>query len=164
MPIIDKKKYLCVGCGGCAVACPKQCITYTDNVVGQYIPVVDYKLCIDCKMCEKVCPVYNGEALSQTYRYNPIVGNYISCFKGFDERFRKTSASGGFLTATLYSLMDCKAIDYAVCVRNDPVKNSFYRYDILTDKENLIRDARSAYYPLEMSAMLKHIEEYHVMP
>ena len=159
MPPIDKDKYLCIGCGACAYRCPKQCITYSENIVGQYVPVVDYDSCIECKLCEKVCPVYSEDIPEKTSKYNDIVGNYLSSYKGFDKAFRKTSASGGLLTAVLYQLIKVGEIDYAVCVRNKSKGLSFYSYEFIKTPEELRLASKSAYYPLEMSDMLRHIKE-----
>ncbi|WP_302149715.1 Coenzyme F420 hydrogenase/dehydrogenase, beta subunit C-terminal domain [Bacteroides caecimuris] len=161
MPQIDKPNYLCVGCGACAYSCPKQCITYVDNPLGQYVPSVDYDKCIECKLCEKRCPIYSA-SIPQKHdgiQYNPITGEYISCYKGYDEKFRPTSASGGFLTAVLYNLLDTKSVDNVVCVINNHTESSFYQYDIVSEKDDLLKNSRSAYYPMEISSVLRYIRD-----
>ena len=47
----------CCGCTACAEKCPKQCITMQPDAEGFLYPVIDQSLCIDCGLCEKVCPV-----------------------------------------------------------------------------------------------------------
>ncbi len=47
----------CSGCYACASACPKGCITMKADSEGFLYPVVDEKLCIDCGLCKKVCPI-----------------------------------------------------------------------------------------------------------
>ena len=55
---IDEKKYCC-GCMACVQKCPKQCIALTEDEEGFLYPKVDIDTCVDCHLCEKVCPVQN---------------------------------------------------------------------------------------------------------
>lgn len=49
----------CCGCGACAQRCPKGCITMLEDEQGFRYPKVDLDTCIDCHLCERVCPVVN---------------------------------------------------------------------------------------------------------
>ena len=53
--ITDKQN--CCGCSACAQRCPKQCITMQEDNEGFLYPKVDESACIDCGLCEKVCPM-----------------------------------------------------------------------------------------------------------
>jgi len=50
-------KALCSGCGACALVCPKKCITYEKDALGCLYAKVDEKNCINCRACQKVCPI-----------------------------------------------------------------------------------------------------------
>ena len=52
-----KNKQDCCGCSACAQRCPKQCITMAEDEEGFLYPQVDTSKCVDCHLCEKVCPV-----------------------------------------------------------------------------------------------------------
>ena len=52
---LEKKE--CCGCTACLSACPKQCISMVPDEEGFLYPVIDKNLCINCGLCEKVCPV-----------------------------------------------------------------------------------------------------------
>jgi len=52
--ITDKKN--CTGCYACLNTCPQSCITMKDDFEGFWYPVVDYNKCINCGLCENVCP------------------------------------------------------------------------------------------------------------
>lgn len=52
-------KHLCCGCEACVQTCPKHCISFSEDTEGFRYPSVDKSTCIDCGLCEKVCPVIN---------------------------------------------------------------------------------------------------------
>ena len=55
LEICDKAK--CTGCGACANACPKNCISIQpNNEIGHIYPVIENDVCIDCKLCQKIFP------------------------------------------------------------------------------------------------------------
>ena len=53
---IEKKN--CSGCSACYSVCPKRCITMVRDEEGFVYPeLTSPNTCIDCKLCEKVCPI-----------------------------------------------------------------------------------------------------------
>ena len=93
-----ENKQDCCGCGACVQRCPKACITMQADEQGFLYPVVDASLCIQCGLCEKVCPML--------HRVEP--GRPLSIFavQGRDEEVRMHSSSGG-----MFSLLAEKTID-----------------------------------------------------
>lgn len=66
--IKDKSK--CSGCHACYNACPKKCITMKSDNEGFWYPYVDEKSCVECGLCEKVCPIlkeYKGYEKGKVY-------------------------------------------------------------------------------------------------
>jgi formate hydrogenlyase subunit 6/NADH:ubiquinone oxidoreductase subunit I len=55
--IINKKD--CCGCTACLSVCPKKCINMEADEEGYLYPKVDTSICIECHLCEKVCPILN---------------------------------------------------------------------------------------------------------
>lgn len=51
------EKSKCCGCWGCYNICPKSAITMEQDNEGFLYPSIDENVCIDCKMCLKVCPI-----------------------------------------------------------------------------------------------------------
>lgn len=86
-----KDKQDCCGCGACAARCPKQCITLQRDSEGFLYPQVDAQLCIECGLCEKVCPVLHQAPKEQHPRQTLAAVNR-------DESVRETSSSGGVFT------------------------------------------------------------------
>ena len=85
-----KKKYQCCGCSACVQKCPKQCISLEEDCEGFLYPIVDKINCIDCGLCEKVCPV-----LSQEEAREPLK---VYATKNNNDYIRRQSSSGGIFT------------------------------------------------------------------
>ena len=85
-----KNKYNCCGCGACIQKCPKQCISLEEDNEGFLYPNVNQSLCINCHLCEIVCPVLhkknNKKPLIALAAINP------------QEDTRLNSSSGGIFT------------------------------------------------------------------
>ena len=93
---ITQKKDCC-GCEACRQVCPRQCITMASDAEGFLYPVVDSSKCVDCGMCEKVCPV-----ISKGDARRPIKA---FAAKHGDEQVRMGSSSGGAFTAIAKSVI-----------------------------------------------------------
>lgn len=87
--ITDKRD--CCGCNSCVQRCPKSCIRMREDDEGFLYPKVDESVCIDCGLCEKVCPV-----IHQARENRPIV---VCAAKNKSEEIRYQSSSGGVFTA-----------------------------------------------------------------
>ena len=85
-----KEKKDCCGCSACVQKCPKQCISLREDCEGFLYPEVDQSICIDCGLCEKVCPI-----LHQGEEHKPLK---VYAAKNHDEEIRKQSSSGGIFT------------------------------------------------------------------
>ena len=86
-----KRKEACCGCNACGDACPKQAISFKTDNEGFWYPEVDMQKCIDCGLCEKVCPVIQTDNLKKNDFETP------KCFaaqnKNLESLFNSTSGS-----------------------------------------------------------------------
>ncbi len=97
---------LCTGCRACSGVCPKQCITMKQNGEGFFYPEIAQSECIQCHLCEKVCPV-NHPPVS----YQPLEGYAVRYHK---ESVLKDSTSGGSFTAIAEYVFSKDGIVYGV--------------------------------------------------
>lgn len=86
-----KKKEECCGCHGCSNICHNQCISMKVDDEGFWYPKVDKSKCIDCSLCEKVCPIINTPKREE----KEIIA--YAC-KNKDKKVRIDSSSGGIFT------------------------------------------------------------------
>lgn len=80
----------CCGCNACGDICGKHAISFVTDKEGFWYPEVDKEKCVDCGLCEKVCPIINKAGHIERFD-EPIV--YAAFSK--DEAIRLDSTSGG---------------------------------------------------------------------
>ncbi|MRT91921.1 Coenzyme F420 hydrogenase/dehydrogenase, beta subunit C-terminal domain [Ancylomarina sp. 16SWW S1-10-2] len=85
-----KDKVDCCGCGACVSKCPMQCITLNEDEEGFLYPSVSIEECIDCSICNNVCPMISPK--------EKIKPTNIFAIKNSNESIRLNSSSGGFFT------------------------------------------------------------------
>lgn len=101
--ITDKRN--CCGCTACASICPKSAITMEADAEGFFYPKIDVLKCVNCDLCEKVCPITI-----------PVVKNefppegHIGRNKNLS--VLNNSTSGGVVSAVLEYLFDDGFIAY----------------------------------------------------
>lgn len=109
--IYIKDKQKCCGCAACAQRCPKQCITMHADYEGFLYPVVDTTLCIDCGLCEKVCPVIN---YNEPHQPQKVYAAYNK-----NEEIRMQSSSGGIFTLLAEETIKNDGIVFGVKFNDD---------------------------------------------
>lgn len=84
------QKENCCGCNACVQRCPQQCISMHEDIEGFLYPQVDQSKCINCNLCNKVCPVLN--------QGDPRQPLQVKAAKNPDKQIRIASSSGGIFT------------------------------------------------------------------
>lgn len=106
-----KEKIKCNGCSVCAAVCPKNCITMTPDELGFLYPQVDENLCINCGLCEKACPVFNGSEPETTPKAYAV--------KNIRENIRMQSSSGGVFTAVAEKILADGGVVFGAAFNDD---------------------------------------------
>ena len=162
---------LCIGCGVCAALCPLRRLEIGFNEFGEYIVRENNKACPDaCNICLNVCPFSEKEENEDTLgkklfshikgiKHSPKTGYYLDLYAGYSnvDKHRAHGASGGMATWLLETLLRNNIVDYVICVtpNNDPEK--LFHFAVFDDIDSIRRSAKSAYYPVEMSIVIKEI-------
>jgi len=87
-----EKKEDCCGCFGCVNECPIGCVSLKNDSEGFPYPFIDEDKCINCGMCNKVCPILNPPIIDSNEKPKAFVVQNI------DEVVRKDSSSGGIFS------------------------------------------------------------------
>lgn len=101
-----RKKTECCGCAACYNDCPKNVIEMIADEEGFLYPSVLLDKCINCGLCEKICPVLHNEVKEES------TGSYIVRYK--DEKIVDESTSGGAFSAFAIPLLKQGWVVYGV--------------------------------------------------
>lgn len=132
--ILDKVN--CCGCNACGDVCAHNAITFRTDNEGFWYPEVDMAKCVDCGLCEKVCPI--TESADHIKRFDePVV--YAAYTK--DEAIRLDSTSGGIhSTLATYVLKNNGFVGGAVYNKDHTVSQ------VVTSDAEKLKEIRSSKY------------------
>lgn len=162
---------LCIGCGLCAALCPQDVLSMQWNRYGEYNPVEVSPCTTECGLCTKVCPFATsgenedtiGERLYGALpgiQHRSETGYYLASYVGYSEKHRPTSSSGGVATWLLETLLAEGIVDHVICVAptaGDPER--LFSFQVFDTAEDVRTGAGSAYYPVEMSEVIRQVLE-----
>ena len=132
-----KRKEQCCGCNACGDICPKNAITFRTDEEGIWYPEVNHDTCINCGLCERVCPVIHADELKHNDYEKPVC--YAAENKNLEVVFDSTS--GGLFSA-LADYMYRQGGYVGGAVYNDDFSVSQF---ISNDKKDLPRLRSSKY-------------------
>lgn len=135
MPKLSEKENCC-GCGACMQACPKQCITLLPDSEGFSYPKVNDSICIECRACERVCPVIGDNKELKTKSLNKALVAYVK-----NDELRMSSSSGGIFGLLANYIIDMGGIIVGAAFDDDLMVHHI----IVDNKEDLKRLQGSKY-------------------
>lgn len=125
----------CSGCSACANICPKNCIKMQTDEEGFLYPRIDADICIECKLCEKVCPISNFDYCNE----NENCTAYAVINK--NESIRLASSSGG-----VFSLIAENVINQQGVVIGAAFDDNFLVKHIIVDDVDGLAKLRGSKY------------------
>ncbi|RHR51879.1 4Fe-4S dicluster domain-containing protein [Clostridium sp. AF18-27] len=126
----------CTGCGACQNICPKEAIQMVTDECGFWHPRIIKDKCIDCKQCEKVCPIVKP-AFSNRFSSSPEV--YAGWSLNADTRYNSTS--GG-----IFSELALKILEMGGAVSGAVYSETFLVYHQVIFKETDLTNIRQSKY------------------
>ncbi|CAM4171125.1 Coenzyme F420 hydrogenase/dehydrogenase, beta subunit C-terminal domain [Treponema peruense] len=146
--ILDKKN--CTGCCACVDICAKSAITLQTDNEGFWYPSINESLCVNCGLCNKVCPVENIPKAKQENFEKP------ACFAGINKNLyvRFDSTSGG-----LFSALADRTFREGGLVGGAITDEDFNATQVLIDKKSDLEKLRSSkYYQSNASGFYKSVK------
>jgi coenzyme F420-reducing hydrogenase beta subunit len=147
--ITDKR--LCSGCHACRDVCVKQCIAMVADEEGFYYPVVDLHACIDCGLCETICPILHP--LREAHE-----SDGFACINTQTD-IRMESSSGGVFSLLAQRVLDHSGIVFGAAF--DTV--SSIRHIAVESYEDLKKLRGSKYVQSDLSGILPQVKKYLVV-
>lgn len=144
-------KVNCCGCNACGDVCPKKAISFLTDDEGFWYPEVDKEMCIDCGLCEKVCPIINIDSLKKNDLSQSIC--YAAEHKNIEVVFDSTS--GGLFSALAEIMYRTKGY-VGGAVFNDDFSVRQY---ISNDKEDLPRLRSSKYLQSNAEGFYRQVKD-----
>jgi len=165
---------LCIGCGSCVAQTDESKATIDFNRFGHFEPFGDASWMHEKSAAfSRTCP-FSPTALSEDelaselfpdIEYsNTHTGRFQAAYVGHveEEAFRDRGSSGGMVSWVLEELLRRGLVDGVAHVApvDDPQgEGRFFRYRIARTVEEIRGGAKSRYYPVEMSDILKTIRQ-----
>ncbi len=161
---------LCIGCGSC-VAQADTAELKLDGY-GNYKPLGDAEwLAHRSAAFARTCPfspaAHDEDELAKTLfpdaeHHDRLIGRFLSAYVGFaaEDAFRDEGSSGGLTTWLLTELLRKDLVDgvaHVVAAEDPQREGRFFRYTISGTEEEIRAGAKSRYYPVELSEVLRTI-------
>lgn len=146
--MVDIIKENCCGCSACVNACPKNCLQMKYDMEGFSYPTVNRDLCINCGLCEDVCPIHNSRI---TNKETDIC--YAAKAKDIEKRIN--SSSGGVFQFLAEYIIHIGGVVFA------PVfdENFVLRHCLINDQLQLLSAIGSKYVQSDIGSVYKTIEK-----
>ena len=157
---------LCLGCGACACACPKDRITLVDVIEDGIRPFLDENGCDQCGKCIEVCPGYATvhppglvkKGLEERIRegFGPI----LEIWEGYaaDEEIRYHGSSGGVTSALALYCMEKEGMIGVLHAGINPEMPWKNKTVYSTTRADLLTCTGSRYSPASPCDGLRRIE------
>lgn len=130
-----KRKEECCGCNACGDICPKAAISFSNDNEGFWYPKVDTSKCINCGLCDKVCPIKTECTSKRVNNIEPQC--YAAEHKSIEVIFNSTT--GGMFSALAEGMYSQKGY-VGGAIHNDDFSVSHF---ISNNRNDLLKLRRS---------------------
>lgn len=129
------EKHKCCGCYSCVNACPQSAISMKQDEKGFEYPEIDKSKCIECGLCEKVCPI-----LSKSEGINKTIKKAYACYNK-RENERLQSSSGGVFILIAKEIIKKNGVVFGACFDDE----FSVKHDYVEEEDKLCKFMCSKY-------------------
>ena len=141
-------KVNCSGCTACYAVCPQSAIEMKLDEEGFKYPRVDKNRCVECGLCNSVCPILHKRKIGEEITSGYIVQNK-------NDSIRLKSTSGAAVNAIAEYVISCGGVVFGCEFSDDRV----CRHTMATDISDLGKFQGSKYVQSELGDCFKSIKE-----
>lgn len=165
---------LCIGCGSCVGQSESPGAKMNFDVYGQLKPEGDPEwFRLRSERFTRTCPFSPGAAnedelaaglFQDSEQNDAALGHFQTAYVGYamEDDFRLQGSSGGMVSWVATELLRRGLVDgvaHVVATEDPQAEGCFFRYRIARTEAEIREGAKSRYYPIELSQILKTIRE-----
>lgn len=143
-----KDKSECCACTACVNACPQSCIHMVQDEEGFSYPKIDETSCINCHLCEKVCPMEHPD-----YSNSHTPNAFAVLLKDVEQR-KQSSSGGAFYAIATFVLKNDGVVIGATMDENLQV-----RHVAIDSRDELFRLRGSKYVQSSLDGVFSIVKE-----
>lgn len=141
--IYTKRKETCTGCGACVNSCRHNALLMEPDSEGFLYPQINPDKCIQCGLCNMVCPVTNCDTANKSIDQHCYIATTTN------ESFYKDSASIGICTMLSMKMLSIGGVVFGSYLD----ENTWSAYHIKVDDKEGIQKIRNSKY-LQSSTLM----------
>lgn len=142
----------CCGCCACIDVCAHQAITLKTDIEGFWYPEVDTAKCVDCGLCDKVCPELHIDQLKKN-DYEKPAHTIAAIHKKMNVRWNSTS--GGAFSALAEGMYEQGGYVSGAIYNEDFTVRNY----ISNNPEDLVKLRSSKYLQSKAEGLYKEIRD-----
>lgn len=110
----------CTACLACVASCPQKALYKELDDDGHYIIKCNYDYCVQCRLCEKVCPIINDKNCGCNEQPHST-----KAYKGWslENKYRKRGSSGGAFGIIAYNFILNGGVVVGATLQNNVCKH-----------------------------------------
>lgn len=148
MMIEIQEKSNCCGCHACFSKCPKNAIEMIEDAKGFKYPKIDKEKCINCGLCDKVCPILNNKIITNSPKAYACIN--------MNEQIRMQSTSGGIFTLLAETIIKNNGVVFGASFNEEFLVTHEYAEKI----EDLYKFRGSKYLQSSINDTYKKAKEF----
>lgn len=144
-----ENKENCTGCFACYNICPKNAITLEEDKEGFKYPKIDQEKCINCGLCEKVCPIIKNETIANRTNKPTVMAAWSKT------NFTRTDSTSGGVFSEIANVIFNEGGYVCGAVYDD---NFMVKHIVTNDRDMLPKIRSSKYLQSDMNECFKEIK------
>lgn len=136
----------CTGCSACMAICPKNAIKMMEDDEGFLSPKIDESLCINCGLCNKVCPILNQHKNPKSPE------SYALKIKDTQQRIKSSSGGIAYAISKLF-------IERGAYICGAATEGFYVKHIIINNLNDLHKLQGSKYVQSDMNDCFRRIKK-----